>query len=136
MLMGAPIKLIGNYNGDISYLNAYGRPGKAGIVTTGHGSILEANDEAAKLFNVISAKAMKNVLIVSYAHRSSVQNFKSYLHSAKNVDSFSTDLLVLRPRGGVPFKAAVSAKVIARGQQIVLLYWEVSVATISGLKIA
>ncbi len=124
--MEAPIKLIGN----VGYLNTYQKPGKAGIVTTAHGSILEANDEAAKLFNVTSSRAMKNVPIVSYAHRSSAQDFRDALNRFKFSDHFDSSLLVLRPRGGTPFKANVVGKIIARGQQIVLIYWEVSAAMV------
>ncbi len=131
--MESPIKILGN----VSYLNAHQRPGKAGIVTTGHGSILEGNDEAARLLNVISARSMRNAPIVSYAHRSSAQVFREQLNLLKTQDSLVTNLLVLRPRGGVPFRANVTAKVIARGNQILLIFWEISAASLSGnLKIA
>jgi hypothetical protein len=129
--MEAPIKLIGN----VGYLNTYQKPGKAGIVTTGYGSILEANDEAAKLFNVTSSRAMKNVPIVSYAHRSSARDFRALLNGFRSADHLDSNLLVLRPRSGVPFKANVIGKVIARGQRIVLIFWEVSVeSAVTNLK--
>ncbi len=131
--MEAPIKLIGN----VSYLNAHQRPGKAGIITTGYGSILEGNEDAAALLNVPSGKSMRNALIVSYAHRNSVQDFREQLKLMQKKDFLATNLLVLRPRGGVPFKANVTAKVIARSNQIVLIFWELSAASLSGtLKIA
>ncbi len=125
--MEAPINMIG----DISYLNVYGHPEKAGVVTTGHGAILEANDAAAKLLNVSFGKVMKNVPIVSYAHRSSAQVFREKLRELKTADSITTDRLVLRPRSGIAFKALVTAKVIARGRQIIVVYWELSRADVA-----
>ena len=125
--METPIKLIGN----VGYLNTYQKPGKASIVTTGYGTILEANDDAAKLLNVVSSRSMKNVQIVSYAHRSSARDFRTLLNRSSYSDHLSSNLLVLRPRSGVPFKANVTAKVIARGNRIVLLFWEVSAESVA-----
>ncbi len=122
--MIAPTKLIG----DMSKLKNLVKPGRAGIITNSYGSILEANAEAAELFNVSSAGAMRNLLLVSYVHRASVSLFRNGLKQLRSCKSFeSNGDIRIRPRGGKDeFKALIKSRVIAVGNNIVIMVWEVS----------
>lgn len=119
--MATPTKLIG----DFLNLKRIQTPGKAGLITNQYGSILEANAESAELFNISSTAAMRNALIVSYAHRDSVMGFRKLLNQISKCDNLESNNLRMRPRGGIPFKSHIKSRVLAKANNISVIFWEI-----------
>ncbi len=109
-------------------LNTLVASGKAGIITSHYGSILEANAEAAELFNVSSAGAMRNLLLVSYVHRASVNKFRESLNQLRTEKAFSSNGEIrFRARGGKgEFQGLIKSRVLAATNLISILVWEIS----------
>ena len=124
--MIAPNKLIGN----VTSLQNFSTPGQAGVITTHHGAILEANAETALLLNMASHDAMRNALIMSYAHRASVRGMHEAIKRMTKSNNYESKDLKLRPRSGIPFQANIKARVIVRNEGMFLIFWELSNAEV------
>lgn len=107
------------------FLAEFNRTSVASFVTNGRGSILEANQAAAEMFNVEKPTRMKNKSLVSYAPHKHTNGVRNMIGNLEDADEVNTDSFNMRPRGGKPFQATIHGRVVMRSNMIVLIHWEI-----------
>lgn len=98
----------------------------AGVITNGHGQILEVNEPIAKLMSVEDTRSLTGKLLVSFVHRKYVRSFQELIRKISDSGSGSSKELWLRPRGSLPFQASLNAHVVMRHNALVIIRWDIA----------